>query len=250
METMIRLKKSAKVSRPVMIVGLPGIGGVGRMVVEQIRKEYNAKRIATIYSPYFPSHVIMTKSGGIRLVSNGLYKIKRNGNDILLLTGDIQPPSTEGQFRVNSDIINFFKNNLNGAFIYTIGGYVSHDPAKNKPRVFANATSKDIIKRFSKYGLVFGKSRGTIWGAAGMLLAFAKMGKMDGICLLGETSLTDFDATAAKAVLEVLSKIMHLEVKTEGLDHLIDEAAKVEKELAQQMSAQEADKDRKLSYIR
>lgn len=250
METRIRMKKGAKVSKPTLVVGLPGIGSVGRIVVEQIRKEYGAKRIATIYSPYFPSHVMMTKSGGIRMVSDRLYQIKRAGGDILLLTGDFQPPSPEGQYRVNSEIIEFFKDGLKGSFVYTVGGYVSHDGIPGKPRVFGNATGRGVVKRFANHGIVFGKSKGAIWGAAGMLLAFAKMRKIDGICLLGETGMMEFDATAAKAVLEVLSKAMRLKVRTEGIDGLISEAARVEAELAQQMSAQEQDKDRKLSYIR
>ncbi len=249
-QTRIMMKRGAKPEKPIMIVGLPGIGSVGKIVVEQIRKEYKAERIATIYSPHFPSHVMMTKKGGIRLVSNRLYLIRQKPNDILLLTGDYQPPSPEGQYYVNSDIVEFFKDRLGGTFIYTVGGYVSHNGTPGRPRVFANATTKNVIKQFSKYDIVFGRSRGAIWGAAGMLLAFAKMRKLSGICLLGETSLMDFDATAAKAVLEVLSKTTHLKVKIEGLDSLIKEAARVESELAQQMSAQEEDKDRKLSYIR
>ncbi len=250
MRIKVRMRKGVKLVKPIMMVGLPGIGSVGRIVVEQIRKEYKPQLIAAIYSPHFLSNVMMTKGGGIRLVSNRIYLIKQKPNDILLLTGDCQAGTPEGQFYVNSAIVEFFINKMGGSFIYTVGGYVSHNGMPGKPRVFANATSKDVIRQFSKYDIVFGKSRGAIWGSAGMMLAFAKMHKLPGICLLGETSLMDFDATAAKAVLGVLSKTTPIKVKAEGIDKLINETARMERELAQQITMQEEEKDRKLSYIR
>jgi hypothetical protein len=243
------MKKGVRPKSPVLVVGLPGIGSVGVLVAEQIRKQCKAAKIATVYSPHFPSSVIMTKSGRLRLASNRFYLVKQKAHDILLLTGDCQALSSEGQYEVNSKIVDFFAARLKGKFIYTLGGYLSHEAQFGKPRVFANATSKGVIKEFKSPKILFGKSHGEIYGAAGMILTFAKLKKVDGICLLGESSFMDFDAAAAKAVMGILSERLNLKLKTDKIDELIKEAVTATTNLVPQFPAAEED-SRKLSYIR
>jgi len=251
-KTIIKMKKGTKLNKPVLIVGLPGIGNVGKIVVENIRKEFNAVHFATLYSPHFPHQVIMRTDGGIRLVSNSFYYIKQKGmqNDLVILTGDVQAISPEGQYEVNAKIIDFFKNVLHGSFIYTIGGYAESDSVISKPRVFANATSKQVIEEFSDPDITFGKTKGAIWGSAGLLIAFAKLNKLDGICLMGETGLLDVDAAAAKAVLLVLSKKLGLKINTTNLDKMIESTAKMLKELEQSAMFPESKEGQKPTYIR
>jgi hypothetical protein len=235
--TVIRYNKSVKPKAPILIVGLPGIGNVGKVVVEHLRREFKAKKFATLNSSHFPHQVMMLKSGGIRLVGNRFYIIpakKPNTHDIILLTGDVQAVSPEGQYEVNSKIVNFFTNTLKGTFIYTIGGYSAGDTLVKDPKVFANATSKEVIAKFKDSGAIFGESRGMIWGSAGLIIAFAKMNKFDGICLMGETNLLDIDASAAKAVILVLAKRLQLDVDTTNLNKIIDQTAKALAELEKQ----------------
>ena len=237
METIIKMNKSIKPKAPILIVGLPGIGNVGKLVAEHLKREFKAVRFATIYSPHFPHQVVMLKNGGIRLVNNRFYLIKSkipSGNDIVILTGDAQSVSPEGQYEVNSKIVKFFKDELKGAFIYTIGGYSMGETFVNSPKVFGNATSQEVIKQFKNSGVIFGESRGMIWGSAGLIIAFAKMEKMGGICLMGETSFLDIDAAAAKAVMLTLSKRLQLDIDTKNLDKIISKTAKAVRELEKQ----------------
>ena len=174
METIIKRNKSIKPKNPILVVGLPGIGNVGKLVAEHLKREFKAVRFATLYSPHFPHQVVMLKNGCIRLVSNRFYLIKSkkaNGNDIVLLTGDVQAVSPEGQYAVNSKIVDFFKNELKGTFIYTIGGYSigEANAIVKSPRVFGNVTSKEVMKQFSGTNVVFKESRGLIWGSAGLI---------------------------------------------------------------------------------
>ncbi len=124
--TIIKRKKGLKLNKPTLIVGLPGIGNVGKLVAEHLRREFKAERIATLYSSHFPHQVVMLKNGKVRIVNNRFYLIKaKKGqpNDIVMLTGDVQAVTPEGQYEVNSKIVDFFKDELGGNFIYTIGGY-------------------------------------------------------------------------------------------------------------------------------
>ncbi len=237
-KTTIRWKKGVKANKPILIVGLPGIGNVGKLVAEHLRRELGAVKIATIYSPHFPHQVVMLKNGGVRLVNNRFYLIKakkQTGNDILLLTGDAQAISPEGQYEVNSKIVDFFKSKLDGRFVYTIGGYNIGEGMVGKPRVFGNATDKTVIGQFKGTDVIFGKSKGAIWGSAGLIIAFAKMQKLDGVCLMGETSFLEVDASAAKAVIIQLSKKLSLNINTEDLDKIIEKTAKAVTELEKQV---------------
>ncbi|MEM0201960.1 MAG: proteasome assembly chaperone family protein [Candidatus Micrarchaeaceae archaeon] len=251
-KTIIKMKKGIRLHNPILIAGLPGIGNVGKIVAEQMRKEFKAVRFATLYSPHFPHQVIMRKDGSIRLVSNIFYyiKAKNGGSDLVILTGDVQAVTPEGQYEVNSKIIKFFKEVLHGTFVYTIGGYMETDSIVSQPKVFANATTKDIVEKFSSAGVIFGKTRGAIWGTAGLLIAFAKMEKLDGICLMGETGLLDVDPAAAKAVLLVLSKKLGLKIDTTKMDKMIEATAKMLKELEQSAMYQESKESQKPTYIR
>ena len=236
--TIIKVKKGIKPANSILVVGLPGIGNVGKLVAEHLRREFNAQKFATIYSPHFPHQVVMLKNGGIRLVNNRFYLIKAkkpSGNDIIILTGDAQAVTPEGQYEVNSRIVKFFKDKLGGKFIYTIGGYNTGGGMGTASKVFGNATDKNVIAKFKDTDVIFGKSKGAIWGSAGMIIAFAKMAKIDAVCLMGETSLLDVDASAAKAVIVQLSKKLNLKVNTSELDKIIDRTAKAISELEKQV---------------
>ena len=236
--TVIRVKKGVKLNKPILIVGLPGIGGVGKLVAEHLKREFHAKRFATLYSPHFPHHVAMTKSGRIRLAGNRFYLIKRKPQDIVILTGDTQAISPEGQYEVNSKIVDFFKERLGGNLIYTIGGYnIGESLLNERPKVFGNATSRRMIESLKNTDVIFGKSKGLIWGSAGLIIAFAKLRKMDAVCIMGETSLLEVDAGSAKAVIVQLSKILGLNVKTGDLDKIITKTAKALAELERQGGA-------------
>ena len=100
-----------------------------------------------------------------------------------------------------------------------------------KPRVFGNATSKEVINKFKSTDVIFGKSKGIIWGSAGLIVAFAKMQKMDAVCLMGETSFLDVDASAAKVVTIQLAKMLGLNVNTANLDKIIEKTANAVREL-------------------
>ena len=237
--TWIKMKENVKLNNPVILVGLPGVGSVGKLVVEHLKNEFDAQKFATLYSNHLPHRTIMLKSGGLRMVSIRFYHIKpkkKGMSDIVLLTGDDQPITPEGQHEVNLKIVDFFKNELGGKYIYTIGGYAPAEPINGTPKVFGNATDKKVIESFKGNKVLFGKTKGMIWGSAGMIIVLGKMRGLPGICLMGETAIMDLDAAAAKAVLSVISERLGISINTESLDKIINKTAKALKELEQQMS--------------
>lgn len=233
METIIKVTKKITPKNPIMIVGLPGFGSTGILVAEHLIKQFKAERFATLYSPHLPHKVIMEKNGELRIVDNRFYYIKSNKqtkNDIIILTGDDQAFTSEGQYELNTKILDFFVNALNGKFIYTVGGYNNVSPYNStsikESKVFGNATDQKVVKMFKGDKVIFGESEGFILGSAGMIVAFAKMRNIPGICLMGESRAIDVDPASAKKVLEVLSKKMHLNIDMTSIDSMIEEVSK------------------------
>lgn len=251
----IYYNKKMKPRNPILLVGLPGIGNVGSLVGEHMKNELKAKKFATLYSPHFPHQVIMLKSGGVRLVSNRFYLYKnpsknKDASDIILLVGDFQALSSEGQYELNEKIVKFFKK-LGGKTIFTIGGYNASNQYVQNPRVFAVTTEKKMISPLKANGIIFGQASGMIWGSAGLLLAFAKKYKLVGTCIMGETGMLEVDAHAAKAVLEILTKQLKVKVDLDNLEKISKETEKAMKAMEEAMKKeQQGPSHENFTYIR
>jgi uncharacterized protein (TIGR00162 family) len=233
-KTTIKLKKVKTGKSPIAIVGMPGIGNVGKLVAEHLKRELKAERIGTIYSPHFPHQAIMLKSGRLRLVSNTIYHAKPKGKpEMIIITGDVQAVTPEGQYEVNSMIFRLIKEKFGCAMIYTIGGYTTGEGMPQTRRVFGNATNTETINKFKNTSVIFGKSKGLIWGSAGLIPAFARLGKVDAACLMGETAMLEIDAAAAKAVIGELSKVLGIKIGTDNLDKIIKKTDEIIKQLNQ-----------------
>ncbi|MGC8479848.1 MAG: proteasome assembly chaperone family protein [Candidatus Micrarchaeia archaeon] len=234
---MIFYNKKIKLKNPILIVGLPGIGSVGSLVAEHIKNETGAQKFGVIYSPFFPPHVIMEKSGKVRMLSNRLYHFKnKKGNSILILLGDTQPMNTKGQYVVNGKIAKFFKK-IGGKYLYTIGGYSISNTYIEKPRVFGVSSSEEVIKTLKESGVIFGNATGSIFGAAGLLPVFSAKYGIKSACLMGETGMLEIDANAAKSVLEKLNKILEISINPSNLDKIKKETEKLIKEMEEASKA-------------
>ena len=112
-----------------------------------------------------------------------------------------------------------------------------------------------MVESYKKYGIIFGECKGSIIGAAGLLLGMGKIRGVEGICLMGETHGGFVDPKSAQAVLEVLCKILEIKIDVKKLDERAKEseqfAKKMEKEAMAGKGMPTAEPSRHdLSYIR
>ncbi|MEM3781752.1 MAG: PAC2 family protein [Candidatus Micrarchaeaceae archaeon] len=220
-----------KLRNPALIVGLPGIGNIGSLVAQYLIQKLNAKQFATLYSPYLPYMIVALADGSFRLVSDRFYYWKGKNRDLVILTGDYQPSSSEGQYEVNEKIIEFFKS-VGGNEVYTIGGYTAEDKYVKNPRVFGVTADAKMRKNLEKFNVMFGKLPNlSIIGAAGMVVAFAKEHKLPAACIMGETGMLEIDANSAKSVLAILSKLFQIKIDLGDINELQKETEKFIKEL-------------------
>jgi hypothetical protein len=219
-DIIIRYLDRPKLRDPVMVEGLPGVGNVGKLAAEHLIDQVKATKFAEIFSKYFPPQVFVSDDGTIRLVSNELYYLQRpdQPNDLLILVGDYQGLTPDGQYALSDHMIKIAKG-FGVKRIYTLGGY-GLGKMIEKPRVLGAATGVDLVEEMRKIGVTFSKGEpgSGIVGASGLLLGLGKIAGIQAVCLMGETSGYFVDPKSAQAVLGVLSKALSIQVDTSALD--------------------------------
>ncbi len=227
--TIVEKQKVKKLKKPVMVIGLPGIGLIGQVVGRYIAKELKAKRIANLYSPHFPHQVFMTKKGGIRLIKNSFYLYKGKKRDLVILVGDVQALNSQGQYEVAGYILDYAKK-LGIKEIITVGGY-STGKISEERKIYAVTTSDKTREALKKHGVIFGVAKGSIVGAAGLIPALGRITDLEGICLMGETHGGYVDTPAAREIVKVISTYLAIPISLKRIDERARESEKVLKKI-------------------
>ncbi len=225
MATHIAFAKKEKLSNPVLFVGLPGIGLVGKICVDYFLKQFKTGLLAEIYSDSFPP-AVHTKQGEIELIKDQLFSFKHGKRHVLFLAGPVQPSldfragSGEQHYDFAETIIQAVKK-LGVKQVFTLAGINIGDKRMGKqPNVVVAATNKKILEEFKKLGAKSDQQEGLISGAAGLLLGIAQQHGLEGACLMGETNakLVYGDHGAAKKLIELLVKKFGFKVNMQGIE--------------------------------
>ena len=210
---------------PIVLEGLPGIGFVGKFLVDQIIKQTDAKKFAELKSDYFPPQVIMKPDGLIEHMKNEFYYLKDFGEeklDLILLTGNTQGSDFIGQTEICKVLIDYFED-LGAKKIFTLGGLGTGDLVQNN-RVFVAANNKESLDEVLQLNntSIRKDDGGAILGASGLLLYYAEERDIPAVCLMGETPGFFVDAIAAKEVLLVLSELLKFTIPMDEIDNEVD----------------------------
>jgi len=254
-KTIISLFKDVDLDEPIFIEALPGIGHVGKLVAEHLIHELEAEKLADLFSPSFPPQVFVGENGIIEPMKNEFYYLKSAGEDerdYIILVGNTQGLSPEGQYEICGAIIDFVKK-YGAKQMFTLGGLGTGQPV-DKPKVYGAATNIELAENLKEYGVTLRSADGGIIGASGLLLGMGITENIEGACLMGETPGYFIDADASKAVRNVLLQILKLNVDVAKLEEraeetrkMISKAQQMEREIAEGMRLAPGEED--LRYI-
>ena len=200
MSTTINLvSKSKKLKKPIVFVGLPGIGLVGKITVDYLSKELSPKPklYANVYSDKFPQ-AIHTKNSIFELIHDEIYLYSTKTQDYLFLVGPVQPAlgnimNSADHYEFSEKLAEFFKKQ-GVKEIYTFAGLnVGDKRIKSKPKVLAvcsDEKTKSALVKKKMNNLYFEKDNKDtlISGVAGLLpgIAYTKY-NIKSACFMGET---------------------------------------------------------------
>lgn len=216
--------KKPEFKNPFLVVGLPGIGNVGKIAVDFLKEELKAKKILEFSSCELPHTVFVNEKNLIELPSIQLYAAKAAKRDILLLVGDAQPISENSCYNFCKTVIKVLKE-LSCNEVITLGGIALRHVPK-KPQVYCIGADKKTIAEFAHnteiktelYGIV-----GPIIGVTGVLSGLASKEKLSSVIVLAETfgHPMFLGIAGAREILNVLCKKFGIKVNLDSLNNEI-----------------------------
>lgn len=222
-KTIIEYIEKPKLKNPIFIEGLPGIGNVGRAAAGYLVTELKAKKFAELYSPQFLPLVALQKNGVAKMLKAEFYYHKGKKNDLIILIGDSQSVTLQGYYELCGAVMDLVEK-FGVKTVITLGG-LGVGGIPEHPRIIGAVNDEALLAKYRKYGMLFdGSIVGTIIGASGLILGFAKIKKIEGLCLMAETPgfpLVITDPIAADAMLKMLSKILDIKIDLTRLENEI-----------------------------
>jgi len=245
----IRLHKEPKLEKPTMLVGWPGIGNIGILAVNTLRQEVQAEEMGEIepWDFFYPSKVRIREGvlEEMEFPSNTFYYKRLEDRDLLFFIGEEQPTgrgslyAEGGKAYEMANLVMDVAERFGCRRVYTSGAAVALTHHMLKPRVWAVATTDELVTEARSYvntipmSRVEGRgSQGNITGLNGLLIGMARKRGLEGVCLMGEIpdylSRVPFPyPKASQSVLEVLATIMGISINVDVLDDMAGQMGSV-----------------------
>ncbi len=231
---MVKLQKEPKLNSPYLVAAWPGMGNVALKAATYLKEKLRAEEFGEIEPGGFFYPVGASIQGNVieipKFPKSKFYywKDRRYLHDLVIFLGEAQP-SVEKEYEFACEILD-----LVGKFgverVYTFAAMPSVMEHNKEPKVWGVVTHPLLAKDLRDYGVSL-MNEGQISGMNGLLLAVAKEKGLQGICLLGELpyyTIQIENPKSSKAVLEIMCKMLGMEVDTSELDY---QAERIEGEI-------------------
>ncbi len=242
----VRLYKEPKLVNPVMIACWPGIGNIGIMAVDMLRRMVAAEEFGEIESwDFFYPKKILIRDGELKSLEfpeNKFYFKKTERNDLLFFIGEEQPSDGRGGYAEGTKAYKMANLVLDVAQrfgcqrIYTSGAAVAPIHHTTRSRVWVVPNREGLINEVKSYentvlmSEVEGRDgQGNITGLNGLILGVAKMRGLEAICVMGEIPIYIHGfpvpyPKGSRAVLEVLGAALAVNIPMDEINELIQKS--------------------------
>ena len=242
----VRLYKEPKLVDPVMIACWPGIGNIGIMAVDMLRRMVAAEEFGEIESwDFFYPKKILIRDGELKSLEfpeNKFYFKKTEKNDLLFFIGEEQPSDGRGGYAEGTKAYKMANLVLDVAQrfgchrIYTSGAAVAPIHHTTRSRVWVVPNREELIDEVKSYentvlmSEVEGRDgQGSITGLNGLILGVAKMRGLEALCVMGEIPIYIHGfpvpyPKGSRAVLEVLGAALAVNIPMDEINELIQKS--------------------------
>lgn len=248
----IRLYTEPVLEKPVLVAGWPGIGNIGLIAVDTLRRALVAEEFGEIepWDFFYPKGIVIRDGEleSLSFPSNKFYFKKTEKRDLIFFIGEEQPTDlgrayAEGQkaYHMASLVLDVAQR-FGCQRAYTSGAAVAPIHHTMRPRVWGVPNMETLIDEVRAcentilMSDVEGRGgQGNITGLNGLLLGVAKKKGMEAICVMGEIpiylqGLSLPYPKASKSVLEVLTGILGVSI---GMEEIAMAAERSEMEIQQ-----------------
>ncbi len=233
----LELKKDIK--NPTIIEGVPGFGLVGAIATEYLINHLKTELVGRLWFEQDSPNVIVHE-GKMVYPLEAHYNAEYN----VLIIHVIGVKITQ-EWEI-ADLVADIAKKTKAKQVISLEGVSSLSQIKNQ-NVFYYSNSPDATKRFSSVGIEKLKE-GIIMGVTSALMMKLKECPLS--ALFVETNLGFPDSKAAAKLIEVLDKILHIDVDYKPLLKTAEEfESKIKKFISQKAEAEKAKEKTNLSYL-
>lgn len=237
MKGVVKLHKEPHRKACELLAAWPGIGNVALIAARYIKDKLKAEEIGEIEPfDFFDPIGIMVKGNIIEAPQfpESKFYFWHNPNsdrDLVLFISDEQP-SFKG-YELAGCVLDASQK-LKVKRVYTCAAAIARIHHTEKPKIWGAATNHKLLELLKKYDVIL---RGDIQiaGLNGLFAGVAKERGFEGICLLGEvpTYTTRIpNPKASLAILDILTKILKIDINLSELAKLAKESDEEMKKLA------------------
>jgi proteasome assembly chaperone (PAC2) family protein len=267
----VRLYKEPKLVNPILVACWPGIGNVGIMAVDILRRTVAAEELGEIESwDFFYPRKVLIRDGeliDLEFPYNKFYFKKTGNKDLLFFIGEEQPSDGAEVYATGTKAYRMANLVLDVAQrfgcrrVYTSGAAVAPIHHTARSRVWVVPNSKDLLNEVKGYensvlmSEVEGRDgQGNITGLNGLLLGVAKKRGLEAICVMGEIPIYIHGfpipyPKGSKAVLEVLSAALAVKVPMDEIDALIQQSDTEIESVYEKLPSEIKEQLDKLKYV-
>ena len=216
----IKLYAAPELRRPYLVAGWSGMGAVALLAANFLRQELDAEILGEIEAhEFFSPSQVHIKDRLIQVPefpeSKFYFWQKEAAHDLIFFIGTEQPSRGYEMALLVLEVAERFGVER----IYTGAAFPTLIHHRQAPGVWGTATHPDLLAGMEAHGVQI-MEQGTIGGLNGLLLAAARKRGIEGLCLLGEIPIYTtqmINPQASLAVLDVLTRMLHVEINLEKL---------------------------------
>jgi len=218
-------------SPPVLLAAWPGMGNVGLIAMDYLRRKLHASSFAEIdMSPFFFPDSIIVKDGIAQFpeVPSSIFTYHENPN-LIIFESNVQLGGHDGISIIKTilDIIQQFNVNR----IFTAAAFAQSMSYENQSKVLMASNTIKLVDLLAAYN-VTPMPDGYIAGQNGLMLGVANTRGIDSACLLGTIPSYATNLTYPKASLEIIKIFVEMFNLQLDLSEIEASAAEMNAQLA------------------
>jgi len=208
-----------------LLHAVPGVGNVGKLVVDSIVDKHEGELIARIFHPDLPPHATLDSDGLLTPPCFDVHAVTLpSDHNIVTLSSNFQPISPAGQYEVSSFLLQACKDAGIGRILILAG--LSAEPGCESVHVVCPSIEDAKVMEIMGIGVSREHPSAGIIGMTGMVSSLAPTFDQAATCVIAETVGTSVDTVAADRMVKFLNESFGIDLGIE-LDNTEETADKL-----------------------
>ena len=180
-----------------MIEAVPGVGNVGKLVIDGLKDKYRSTCLGWLIHPDFPPHASLDTEGLLSPPRMEIDSVTLNsGEKIITISGRMQPVTAAGQFEVSEAILRLAAEEKVPQLLVLAG--LSAEVEDRDIHIICSQT--EVREQLEAKDIVVSSEKpdGGMIGISGMVLSMSKIHEVSAIGVVADTVGTSADFLAAE----------------------------------------------------